>query len=160
MGTEITSQRTFQLLTPAAAAKLLAITPNQFHNLAIHGDINYVNIGIGRKRETRRYRLQDIEGFLQSRALTGIVKWSTRPPLEITDEDLLKAAKVVARDRRRRERDLEQKALEEKWRKRREEREAWLKKCEEEAVAIRERVILESINSKGKVPAHKLRDRK
>lgn len=85
-----------------------------------------------------------IEGFLQARTLTGTVKWSTTPLLQITDEDFLKAAKVVARDRRRRERDLEQKALEEKWRKRREEREAWLKKCEEEAVIVRERLFLES----------------
>lgn len=150
MDTEISSPRTFQLLTPAAAAKLLAITPHQLHGLALHGDISYVNVGLGGKRETRRFRLQDIDGFLQSRKLTGTVKWSTRPPLEVTDEDLLKAAKVVARDRRRRDRELAQAALNEKRREQRHAAEARRKLWEEQAVVIRERLFLKSLEKTGR----------
>ncbi|MCV9997302.1 helix-turn-helix domain-containing protein [Pararhizobium sp. YC-54] len=88
-----------QLLTPAEAAKLLAISTIHLHDLAIHGDISYVNVGAGKKRETRRYRLTDIQRFEQDRTLISPIRRSTRAPLEITDEDLLKAAKIVARDR-------------------------------------------------------------
>ncbi len=143
----------FQLLTAAQAAKLLAISAPKLRDLATHGDIRYVNIGLGRKRELRRYRLQDIQDFVDRRTLTGTVKWSTRAPIEVTDADLLAAAKVIARDRKRREREKEWAALQEKREKQRQETEAWLKKCEDEAVVIHERLWLQSLRTKGKKAA-------
>lgn len=146
----------YQLLRPAEAAKILAIDVQHLHSLATHGDIRYVNIGTGAKRETRRFRAQDVQAFVEERNRTGHVRWSTRPPIEITDADLLAAAKVVARDRKRREREKEQEAFVAKRREQREAREAWLKQCEDEATAIRERLFLESIYGKGKVPQERL----
>lgn len=135
----------FQLLTTAQAAKLLGITAAKLRDLATHGDIRYVNTGLGRERELRRYRLQDIQDFVENRTLTGKVERSTRPQVEITDADLLAAAKVIARDRKRREQEKEWAALQEKREKQRQEREAWLKKCEEEALVISERLWLQSL---------------
>lgn len=83
---------TLQLLTPAEAAKLLAISTIHLRDLSTHGDISYVNVGVGKPRETRRYRLTDIQRFTQDRTLISPIRRSTRAPLEITDEDLLKAA--------------------------------------------------------------------
>lgn len=148
----------YQLLSPAEAAKILAITVQHLHSLATHGEIRYVNVGTGAKRETRRYRAQDLQAFVEERTRTGNVRWSTRPPIEITEADLLAAA--FARDRKRRERDLEHAALEEKRRKQREARQLWLKQCEDEATAIRERLFLESIYGRGKVPQGRLNRRK
>lgn len=143
----------FQLLTAAQAAKLLAISAAKLRDLATHGDIRYVNIGLGRKRELRRYRLQDIQDFVEGRTLTGTVKWSPRAPIEVTDADLLAAAKAIARDRKRGEREKEWAVLQEKREKQRQETEAWLKKCEDEAVVISERLWLQSRKvRKGKRP--------
>lgn len=147
---------TYHLLRPAEAAKILAIDVQHLHSLATHGEIRYVNIGIGAKRETRRFRAQDVQAFVEERTRTGHVRWSTRPPIEITDADLLTAAKLVARDRKRREREQERAAFDEERRKQREARSAWLKQCEDEATVIRERLWLESIYGKGKVPQEKL----
>ncbi len=135
----------FQLLTAVQAAKLLAISSAKLRDLATHGDIRYVNIGLGRKRELRRYRLQDIQDFVDRRTLTGTVKWSTRAPIEVTDADLLAAAKVIARDRKRQAREKEWAVLQEKREKQRQETEAWLKKCEHEAVVISERLWRQSL---------------
>ncbi|WP_455918738.1 hypothetical protein [Ensifer canadensis] len=146
----------YQMLRPADAAKVLAITVTQLHSLAAHGEIRYVNVGTGVKRETRRYRAHDIQTFVEERTRTGTVKWSTRPPIEITKSDLFAAAKVIARDRKRREREKEWAALQTKRQKQRQETEAWLKQCEEEAMIIRERLALESIYGKGNVPPHML----
>lgn len=146
---------TYQLLRPAEAAKILAIDVQHLHALATHGEIRYVNIGTGAKRETRRFRAQDVQAFVEERTRTGHVRWSTRPPIEITDADLLAAAKVVARDRKRREREKEQEAFQAKQREQREAREAWLKQCEDEATAIRERLWRESLYGKRKVPKRK-----
>lgn len=140
----------YQLFTPAEVAKILAITVTHLHALATHGEIRYVNIGTGAKRETRRYRAQDVQEFVEERTRTGNVRWSTRPPIEITDADLFAAAKVVARDRKQREREQERAALEEQWKKQREARAAWLKQCEDEATVIRERLWRESLQGKRK----------
>jgi hypothetical protein len=146
----------FQLLRPSAAAELLAISTAQLHALALHGDISYVNVGIGGKRESRRYRLADIQAFIDSRTATGNVKWSKRQPLETTDQDVLKAAKIVARDRKRKERDIQQAAFQEARRQKREASEARRKEYEKEATLIRERLYLEKIFGKGKVPTSML----
>lgn len=140
----------YQLLRPAEAANILAIDVQHLHSLATHGEIRYVNIGIGAKRETRRFRAQDVQEFVEERTRTGNVRWSTRPPIEITDADLLAAAKVVARDRKRRKREQERAAFDEQRRKQREARAAWLKQCEDEATVIRERLWRESLHCKRK----------
>ncbi|WP_034884903.1 helix-turn-helix domain-containing protein [Ensifer aridi] len=140
----------YQLLRPAEAAKILGVSVQHLHALTIHGEIRYVNVGAGAKREVRRYRAQDVQAFVEERTRTGNVRWSTRPPLEITDADLLAAAKVVARDRKRREREKEQEAFQAKRREQREARVAWLKQCEDEATAIRERLWRESLQGKRK----------
>lgn len=60
-----------QLLTPARAAKLLAVSDRQLRDLSAHGDIPFVNIGLGAKRETRRYRPDDIRAFIEARTKTA-----------------------------------------------------------------------------------------
>lgn len=140
----------YQLLRPAEVAKILGVSAQHLHALAIHGEIRYVNIGAGAKREVRRYRVQDVQAFVEERTRTGNVQWSTRPPIEVTDADLLAAAKVVARERKRKERARAHDALQAKWNEQRKAREAWLKQCEDEATAIRERLWRESLQGKRK----------
>lgn len=55
------------LLTPEETAKLLAISTKQLRNLTHGGYIGYVNIGMGDKRETRRYSPEDIAAFIEAR---------------------------------------------------------------------------------------------
>jgi hypothetical protein len=55
------------LLTPGAAAKLLAISVKQLRDLSTAGEIRFVNIGLGNKRPTRRYLPADIEDFIARR---------------------------------------------------------------------------------------------
>ncbi len=54
------------LMTPAEAAKFLAISTRQLRNLTTSGAIAYINIGRF-DRETRRYRSDDLEAFVTSR---------------------------------------------------------------------------------------------
>ncbi|MEX2741063.1 helix-turn-helix domain-containing protein [Rhizobium mongolense] len=58
------------LLTPAAAAKILAISAKQLHDLTVAGEIHFVNIGLGNKRPTRRYLPADIDEFIARRRTT------------------------------------------------------------------------------------------
>lgn len=145
----------YKLLNSSEAAKLLAISAAHLLQLSTHGEISYVNVGVG-KREIRRYRESDIQRFVDNRTLISPMRHSTRAPLEITDEDLFKAAKIVARDRKRRQWQLADAAISAKRTQEREAREAWLKKCEKEADAIRYRLFLEGIYGKGKVPPERL----
>jgi excisionase family DNA binding protein len=71
MASKGVSFNALQLLTPAEAAKLLAISDRQLRELSAHGDIPFVNIGLGLKRETRRYRPDDIKAFIEARTKTA-----------------------------------------------------------------------------------------
>lgn len=55
------------LLTPDEAARELAVSQKQLKALTGAGKIRYINIGLGRKRETRRYDPADIERFKEAR---------------------------------------------------------------------------------------------
>jgi hypothetical protein len=145
----------FQLLTLKEASKLLGVSTVHLRALSVHGEISYVNVGLG-EREIRRYRLSDVKNFIAARTRTDTVKWSTRPPLEVTDDDLKKAARMIARDRRKRERAKEQAEFQEHRRLQREAQEKRRKAFEEEALHIRQRLWLETIYGKGKVPPHML----
>ena len=56
------------LLTPAEAARELAISEKQLRALTADGPIRYVNIGNGDKRETRRYAPDDLAEFIRTRS--------------------------------------------------------------------------------------------
>jgi len=56
------------LITPADAARQLAISEKQLRELTAAGKIRYVNIGNGEKRETRRYTQQDLASFVEARS--------------------------------------------------------------------------------------------
>jgi hypothetical protein len=51
------------LLSPQDAARSLCISEKQLRALTCAGRIRYVNIGLGEKRETRRYDPADLEDF-------------------------------------------------------------------------------------------------
>lgn len=55
-----------KLLTPAEAAQQLAISERQLRKLTRAGRIKYVSVGLGTKRETRRYHPDDIGAFLEA----------------------------------------------------------------------------------------------
>lgn len=57
------------LMTPAEAARQLAISEKQLRELTAGGKIRYVNIGNGEKRETRRYTPQDLTSFIEARSI-------------------------------------------------------------------------------------------
>lgn len=51
------------LLSPHEAARELCISEKQLRSLTCAGRIRYVNVGLGEKRETRRYDPADLEDF-------------------------------------------------------------------------------------------------
>ncbi len=60
------------LLTPSQAARELAISEKQLRALTCAGKIRYVNIGLGEKRETRRYDPADLLRFQEARTCLSI----------------------------------------------------------------------------------------
>ncbi|MEX3008325.1 helix-turn-helix domain-containing protein [Hoeflea sp. TYP-13] len=54
------------LLTPEAAATRLGISTKQLLSLTRLGKIRYINVGLGGKRETRRYDESDLEAFIEA----------------------------------------------------------------------------------------------
>lgn len=55
------------LLSPPEAARELCISEKQLRALTCAGRIRYVNIGLGEKREARRYDPADLEAFREAR---------------------------------------------------------------------------------------------
>ncbi|WP_187969229.1 helix-turn-helix domain-containing protein [Aquibium microcysteis] len=55
------------LLSPAEAAERLGISDRQLRALTVSGAIPYINIGLGTKREARRYDPADVKQFVESR---------------------------------------------------------------------------------------------
>lgn len=58
------------LLTPQQAAELLAVSTRHLRYITSAGLIRYVNVGM-RDRETRRYRMADIEAYVESNLRSG-----------------------------------------------------------------------------------------
>ncbi|MGV1831670.1 helix-turn-helix domain-containing protein [Agrobacterium vitis] len=56
------------LLRPSEAAQLLAITQKQLRLLTDEGHLRWINVGLGKKRPSRRYQLDDLEAFKERRA--------------------------------------------------------------------------------------------
>lgn len=56
-----------RLLSPAQAAEDLCISEKQLRALTCAGQIRYINIGMGEKRETRRYDPADLKQFREDR---------------------------------------------------------------------------------------------
>lgn len=63
-----------RLLTPKEAAAELGIGEDTLRALRKAGEIAYVNIGQGRKRETPRYELADLEAWVKNRKKTATLK--------------------------------------------------------------------------------------
>ncbi|WP_081870621.1 helix-turn-helix domain-containing protein [Shinella sp. DD12] len=59
---------TLRLLTPEAAASQLGISTRQLRDLTDEGQLRWINIGLGKKRPTRRYTPADLEAFIEERA--------------------------------------------------------------------------------------------
>lgn len=56
------------LLTPAEAARELRVSEKQLRWLTNAGQIRYINVGLGEKRECRRYDPSDLDQFREARA--------------------------------------------------------------------------------------------
>ncbi len=56
------------LLTPESAASRLGISTRQLRDLTADGQLRWINIGLGKKRPTRRYTPADLEAFIEERA--------------------------------------------------------------------------------------------
>jgi len=67
------------LLSPAQAARALCVSEKQLRALTCAGLIRYINIGLGQKRETRRYDPEDLREFLESRKCQSIGAKAKRP---------------------------------------------------------------------------------
>jgi hypothetical protein len=52
-----------RLLSPIEAAEFLCVSHKQLRSLTTAGRIRYVNVGLGEKREMRRYDIADLEDF-------------------------------------------------------------------------------------------------
>jgi excisionase family DNA binding protein len=93
------------LMTPAEAARQLAISEKQLRELASLGKIRYVNVGNGEKRETRRYAEQDLARFIEARSkqecrsTDAPAKRSTRSTSGVVVHDFqaLRAARAAER---------------------------------------------------------------
>lgn len=57
-----------ELLTPGQAARRLGISIHQLRSLTNEGLIRWVNVGIGKKRPTRRYTEIDLSAFIEARS--------------------------------------------------------------------------------------------
>ena len=57
-----------RLLSPSEAAEELCISEKHLRYLTCQGQIRYINIGMGSKRETRRYDPDDLRAFREARA--------------------------------------------------------------------------------------------
>jgi excisionase family DNA binding protein len=68
------------LLTPEQAAKELGIGVDTLSAMRKAGDIPYVNIGRGKKRETPRYELDDLIAWKAKRKQTACQFSSAKPP--------------------------------------------------------------------------------
>jgi len=73
------------LMTPAAAARLLCISEKHLRALTVAGEIRYINVGLGTKRETRRYDPQDLAAFQEARTTTSAKSPAIRPPRSYID---------------------------------------------------------------------------
>ncbi|WP_233426638.1 helix-turn-helix domain-containing protein [Rhizobium mongolense] len=96
------------LLTPAAAAKILAVSVKQLTHLTLAGEIPFVNIGLGNKRPTRRYLPTDIDEFIARRRTTAMplvlkqqIKSAASATYEIIDIEKRLADLRAARQRAR-----------------------------------------------------------
>lgn len=66
------------LLTPQQAAELLAVSTRHLRDITSAGLVRYVNIGV-RDRETRRYRMVDLEAYVESNLRLGGCKTEAAP---------------------------------------------------------------------------------
>ncbi|NTG98893.1 helix-turn-helix domain-containing protein [Agrobacterium rhizogenes] len=56
------------LLTPEEAANRLSISQRQLRDLTDEGLLRWINIGLGKKRPTRRYTDEDVDAFIEERS--------------------------------------------------------------------------------------------
>ena len=61
-----------QLLLPKEAAERLRITTDQLKAFGDDGEIRYINVSRGKKRERRRYTDPDLDLFVERRARKGV----------------------------------------------------------------------------------------
>ena len=73
------------LLTPKQAASELAISDKQLRVLTEMGEIAYINIGCGRKRETRRYEPSAIAAFIERRRGVRVPVQGVTSPINFID---------------------------------------------------------------------------
>lgn len=64
----MTSSGENTLLTVMEAARLLNISGKQLRALTVAGEIRWINVGLGKKRPSRRYERHDIEAFKAEKA--------------------------------------------------------------------------------------------
>lgn len=88
------------LLSPAEAARDLCISEKHLRALTVAGEIPYVNVGLGGKRETRRYEPGDIEAFRQARTISAAKLPSVRLPRLFIDASDFQARLGARRKRR------------------------------------------------------------
>jgi hypothetical protein len=107
------------LLMPAATAKILAISVKQLKELAVAGEISFVNIGLGHKRPTRRYLPADIDEFIARRRTTAapLVHGKRSPSFAPATYEIVDFRKILTDLRAEK-----QKATEDRQRRRKEDR--------------------------------------
>lgn len=66
-------------LTPKEAANELSVSEKHLRFLTDEGHIRYINIGLGEKRERRRYDPIDLEQFLEARKCLSSSAPDTKP---------------------------------------------------------------------------------
>ncbi|CDM56310.1 MULTISPECIES: helix-turn-helix domain-containing protein [Rhizobium] len=106
------------LLTAEAAAKLLTISTKQLRDLAIAGEIAFVDVGLS-SRPSRRYLLADIEEFIAKRrtTVTPALVAKGRRLASVARQDEVPDFQKILSDRRAEKK----KATEDRLRKRRED---------------------------------------
>lgn len=87
-----------RLLSPSEAAEELCISEKHLRYLTCQGQIRYINIGMGSKRETRRYDPDDLRAFREARACLSTRGQDNRPTamtsiIEVGDFQALLAAR-------------------------------------------------------------------
>ena len=68
------------LLTERQAAQYLAISQNHLRMLTDNGEVRFINVGLGRLRQRRRYQLDDLTDFIATRRECVTIKSAPQKP--------------------------------------------------------------------------------
>lgn len=88
------------LFMPAEAARYLGISVKQLRDITKNGSITYINVGLGNKREARRYDITDLEQF-KSEQKCRFQKDTKPQPIRTTSKSTVSDLQAIRAERQK-----------------------------------------------------------